>query len=77
MKSTGIVRKVDELGRIVIPIEMRRTLGVDNRDPIEMFLDGKNIILRKYAPGCVFCGNPKENIEYAGKRVCRDCIRGM
>ena len=51
MKSTGIVRKVDELGRIVLPIEMRRTLGVDNRDPIEMFLDGKNIILRKYAPG--------------------------
>ena len=77
MKSTGIVRKVDELGRIVLPIEMRRTLGVDNRDPIEMFLDGKNIILRKYAPGCVFCGNPKEIIEYTGKRVCRDCIRGM
>ena len=49
MKSTGIVRKVDELGRIVIPIEMRRTLGVDNHDPIEMLLDGKNIILRKYA----------------------------
>ena len=77
MKSTGIVRKVDELGRIVLPIEMRRTLGVDNRDPIEMFLDGKNIILRKYVPGCVFCGNPKGIIEYAGKRVCRDCIRGM
>jgi transcriptional pleiotropic regulator of transition state genes len=77
MKSTGIVRKVDELGRIVLPIEMRRTLGVDNSDPIEMFLDGKNIILRKYAPGCVFCGNPKENSEYTGKRVCRDCIRGM
>ena len=67
MKSTGIVRKVDELGRIVLPIEMR----------VEMFIDGKNIILRKYAPGCVFCGNPKEIIEYAGKRVCRDCIRGM
>ena len=77
MKSTGIVRKVDDLGRIVLPIEMRRTLGVDNRDPIEMFLDGKNIILRKYVPGCVFCGNPKGIIEYAGKRVCRDCIRGM
>ena len=77
MKSTGIIRKVDELGRIVIPIEMRRTLGVDNRDPIEMFIEAGAIILRKYAPGCVFCGNPKDNIEYAGKRICRDCIRDM
>ena len=77
MKSTGIVRKVDELGRIVIPIEMRRTLGVDNRDPIEMFIEAGAVILRKYAPGCVLCGNPKEIIEYAGKLVCRDCIRGM
>ena len=77
MKSTGIIRKADELGRIVLPIEMRRTLGVDNRDPIEMFIDGKDIILRKYAVGCVLCGNPKDNIEYASKRVCRDCIRGM
>ena len=77
MKSTGIVRKIDELGRIVIPIEMRRTLGVDSHDPIEMSVDGESIILRKYAPGCVFCGNPKDNIEYAGKRICRDCIRDM
>ena len=77
MKSTGIIRKVDELGRIVIPIEMRRTLGIDNRDPIEMFIDGKDIILRKYAPGCVFCGNPKDNIEYAGKLVCRKCLGDM
>lgn len=77
MKSTGIVRKVDELGRIVIPIEMRRTLGVDSRDPVEMCVDREDIIIRKYAPGCVLCGNPKEIIEYAGKLVCRDCIRGM
>ena len=77
MKSTGIVRKVDELGRIVIPIEMRRTLGVDSHDPIEMFVDGESIIIRKYAPGCVFCGNPKDNIEYAGKLVCRKCVSDM
>ena len=77
MKSTGIVRKVDELGRIVIPIEMRRTLGVDSHDPIEMSVDGESIILRKYAPGCVFCGNPKEIIDFQGKRICRDCIRDM
>ena len=77
MKSTGIVRKVDELGRIVIPIEMRRTLGVDSHDPIEMSVDGESIILRKYAPGCVFCGNPNEIIDFHGKRICRDCIRDM
>ena len=77
MKSTGIVRKVDELGRIVLPIEMRRTLGVDNRDPIEMFIEAGAVILRKYAPGCVFCGNPKEIIDFHGKRICRDCIRDM
>ena len=77
MKRTGIIRKVDELGRIVIPIEMRRTLGVDNRDPIELFIEAGAIILRKYAPGCVFCGNPKAIIEYAGKRVCWKCISDM
>ena len=77
MKSTGIVRKIDELGRIVIPIEMRRTLGVDSHDPIELFIEAGAIILRKYAPGCVLCGNPKEIIEYAGKRVCRKCIGDM
>jgi transcriptional pleiotropic regulator of transition state genes len=77
MKSTGIVRKIDELGRIVIPIEMRRTLGVDSHDTIEMSVDGESIILRKYAPGCVFCGNPKDNIEYAGKLVCRKCLGDM
>ena len=77
MKSTGIVRKVDELGRIVLPIEMRRTLGVDSHDPIEMSVDGESIILRKYAPGCIFCGNPKEIIDYHGKSICRDCIGDM
>ena len=77
MKSTGIVRKVDELGRIVIPIEMRRTLGVDSHDPIEMFVDGESIIIRKYAPGCVFCGNPKDNLVFNGKLVCQKCISDM
>ncbi len=77
MKSTGIVRKIDELGRIVIPIEMRRTLGVDSHDPIQMFVDGESIILRKYALGYVFCGNPKEIIDFHGKHLCRDFIRDM
>lgn len=74
MKSTGIVRKVDELGRIVIPIEMRRTLGISERDQLELFSETDNIILRKYSPACVFCGNTQNNREYKGKRVCLDCI---
>jgi transcriptional pleiotropic regulator of transition state genes len=77
MKSTGIVRKIDELGRIVLPIEIRRTLGVSAHDPIEMFTDDESIIIRRYAPGCVFCGNPEEIIDFQGKRICRNCIRDM
>lgn len=56
MKATGIVRKVDELGRVVIPIELRRTLGIGEKDPLEIFVDGEEIILRKYEPCCVLCG---------------------
>ena len=76
MKSTGIVRKVDELGRIVLPIEMRRTLGIGEKDPLEMYTEKDAIILRKYSP-CVFCGSTEGNIEYKGKRVCKSCIGAM
>ena len=64
MKSTGIVRKVDELGRIVLPIELRRTLGIEEKDRIEIFVDGESIILRKYQPACIFCDNAKDIINY-------------
>lgn len=67
MKSTGIVRKVDELGRIVLPIELRRTLGIEEKDRIEIFVDGESIILRKYQPACIFCDNAKDIINYKGK----------
>lgn len=50
MKSVGMVRKVDELGRIVLPIELRRTLEINEKDPLEIFVDGKQIILQKYQP---------------------------
>ena len=66
MKSTGIVRKVDELGRIVLPIELRRTLGIEEKDRIEIFVDGESIILRKYQPACIFCDNAKDIINYKG-----------
>lgn len=77
MKSTGIVRKVDELGRIVLPIELRRTLGIEEKDRIEIIVDGESIILRKYQPACIFCDNAKDIINYKGKNICPDCIRAM
>lgn len=77
MKSTGIVRKVDELGRIVLPIELRRTLGIEEKDRVEIFVDGESIILRKYQPACIFCDNAKDIINYKGKNICPDCIRAM
>ena len=77
MKSTGIVRKVDELGRIVLPIELRRTLGIEEKDRSEIFVDGESIILRKYQPACIFCDNAKDIINYKGKNICPDCIRAM
>lgn len=74
MKSTGIVRKVDELGRIVLPIEMRRTLDIAERDSLEIYVEGESIILKKYQPACVFCENTKDVINFMGKNVCPECI---
>ncbi len=74
MKSTGIVRKVDELGRIVLPIEMRRTLDIAEKDTLEIYVEGENIILRKYQDACVFCDSVRDIISYRGRNVCPDCI---
>ena len=77
MRATGIVRRVDELGRIVIPIELRRELEIAPRDPIEIWVDGDQTVLRKYRPGCIFCGKPEDMGEFMGKNVCRRCIAAM
>ena len=74
MKATGIVRRVDVLGRIVLPIELRRTLGIDVRDPLEIFVKDDSIILRKYDPVCVICGESGNLKEYKGKQICQNCI---
>lgn len=74
MKSTGIVRKVDELGRVVIPIELRRNLNIDVKDPLEIFVDEEQIILKKYNPACIFCGQAKDVEIYENKKICRSCI---
>lgn len=73
MKSTGIVRKVDELGRIVIPKELRTTLGIDLKDPLEIYIEGDQIMFKKYEPGCVFCGNARDIEYFKGKNVCAEC----
>lgn len=77
MKSTGIVRKVDELGRVVLPIELRRTLGIDEKDALEIYVDQEKIILKKYEPACVFCGNASDIQVFHGKNVCRECAAAM
>ena len=77
MKSTGIVRKVDELGRIVIPIELRRTLGIDLKDALEIYVDEDKIILRKYEPACIFCGSANNVHHFSGKLICKDCVKGL
>lgn len=77
MKATGIVRKVDELGRIVIPMELRRTLGIGEKDALEIYSDGEKIVLKKYAPGCVFTGNESDLIVFKGKLVSKSAIQEM
>ena len=77
MKSIGIVRKIDELGRIVLPIELRNKMDINTNDSVEIFVDNDKIILKKYQPCCVFCGNADNVTMFKGKLVCRDCIEEM
>lgn len=77
MKSTGIVRKIDELGRIVLPIELRRTLDIEEKDALEIFVDGNAIILQKQEMACVFCGQTKGLAAYRGKNVCPSCLKEL
>ena len=74
MKSTGIVRKVDSLGRIVLPIELRRVMGIDIKDPIEIFVDEGKIILKKYQPACMFCENANNIVTFKDKKICQSCL---
>lgn len=74
MKSTGIVRRVDELGRIVLPIELRRTLDIAERDSMEIYVSDDSIILKKYHPACIFCGSSKNISVFKEKNICASCI---
>nr|WP_089759005.1 AbrB/MazE/SpoVT family DNA-binding domain-containing protein [Halarsenatibacter silvermanii] len=77
MKATGIVRKVDELGRIVLPKELRDTLNIDEKDPLEFYVEDDSIILEKYEPGCYLCGSVEDLIQYKDKDICEVCIADL
>ena len=77
MKSTGIVRRVDELGRIVLPIELRRTLNIAEKDSLEIYVDGATIVLKKYQPACIFCDGAKDVLSFKGKNICAGCQREL
>ena len=74
MKATGITRQVDELGRFVLPIEIRRSLGIKEKDTLEIFTDGEGIVLKKYEPACIFCNSADDIVYYEGKRICGACL---
>lgn len=73
MKSTGIIRRMDELGRVVIPIEIRNQFNIVEKDPIEIYVDGSSIVLKKFEENCIFCGNTKNLLTYNDKLICKDC----
>ena len=73
MKSTGVVRQLDSLGRIVLPIELRRTMDIAVKDMVEIFVDGDSIVLKKFQLSCIFCGSSDNVVTYKGKMICRAC----
>ena len=77
MKETGIIRPIDELGRIVLPMELRRSLDLRPKDGVEIFVDKDRIILKKYVPSCIFCGGAGELTVYKDKLVCASCLADL
>lgn len=77
MKSMGKVRRVDDLGRIVLPAELRRSLDIAEQDEVEIFKEADRIVLQKFQPLCIFCSSSHDLVTYCGKNVCKECIRNM
>ncbi len=77
MKTTGIVRQMDSLGRIVLPIELRRTLDIAQKDSLEIYVEEDRIVLKKYEPTCIFCENTRDIIDYKGKNICPSCLKEL
>lgn len=74
MKTTGIVRQVDNLGRVVLPIELRRTLDINEKDSLEIFVEDSSVILKKYEPACIYCGEVKNVVKHKNKNICPSCV---
>lgn len=74
MKATGVVRQLDALGRIVLPIELRRTMDIAVKDMLEIFVEDDQIVLKKYHPCCIFCGDARDVEPYKDKLVCKKCL---
>lgn len=77
MKATGIVRNLDNLGRVTLPIELRRKLHMDIKEPVEIFVDGDKIILKKYEPADIFTGSQEDLIEYQGKMISKETVKRL
>ena len=77
MKATGIVRRVDDLGRIVLPKELRDTMDIAEKDPLEIYVEGEKVILKPYRPGCIFCGDVEDLTEVNGKKACGSCVDNL
>jgi len=77
MKSTGVVRPIDTLGRFVLPKEIRDNMDLQTKDSLEIFIEGEKIILKKYQPSCIFCSNADEVTYFKGKLICRDCLKSL
>lgn len=77
MKSTGMVRRVDELGRIVLPIELRKTFNIVERDALEIYTEGNTIVLKKYEPACIFCGDARDVTVFKGRNICQNCLKEL
>ncbi len=77
MKSIGIVRKVDELGRVVLPVELRRIFDIEEKDSLEIYTENDCIVLRKYNPSCIFCGETDNIVQFSGKNICAECVKNI
>lgn len=77
MKTSGIVRNVDELGRVVVPKELRRRMGIENGDSVEIYGEENRIIITKYTPACLFCGGSGDTVTFRSKRICAECLEEL
>lgn len=74
MKSLGTVRRIDELGRIVLPIETRRRLNLEPKDPVEIFVEKDRVVIKKYEPACIFCGEMSDIVDFKDRKICKKCL---